>query len=49
MTQQPSQQGREPFADLPDPSDEEIRKYNLEIQDFAKDMDEIEVDVSENE
>lgn len=32
---------------LPDASDEDIQKYNLDIKDFAKEMDEEEVDRSE--
>jgi hypothetical protein len=34
------------ISSLPEPSPEDIRKYNLDIQDFAKEMDEEEVDRS---
>lgn len=34
-------------AALPDPSDEDIRKFDLEIKDFEKEMDEEEIDYSE--
>lgn len=33
---------------LPTPSPEDIKKYNLDIQDFEKEMDEEEIDASEN-
>jgi hypothetical protein len=34
---------------LPEPSDEEIKKFDLDIQDFEKEMDDEEIDRSENE
>lgn len=46
------QQGPPPAnsgAVLPKPSDDEIRKYNLEIKDFESEMDEEEIDYSETE
>lgn len=36
-------------AALPDPSQEDIQKFDLDIQDFAKEMDEEEIDHSEQE
>jgi hypothetical protein len=33
---------------IPDASEEDIQKYNLDIKDFEKEMDEEEVDMSEN-
>ena len=33
---------------IPDVSEEDIQKYNLDIKDFEKEMDEEEVDMSEN-
>jgi hypothetical protein len=32
---------------LPDPSEEDIKKYNLDIKDFEQEMDEEEIDASE--
>lgn len=34
---------------LPQPSEDEIKKYNLDIQDYEQEMDEEEIDMSENE
>jgi hypothetical protein len=34
---------------LPEPSPEDIKKYDLDIQDFSKEMDEEEIDRSETE
>lgn len=34
---------------LPEPSDEDVKKYNLDIKDYEQEMDEEEIDMSENE
>lgn len=45
---QPPEQGSpQPNITLPNPSDEDLRKYDLEIRDFGSEMDEPEVDDSE--
>jgi hypothetical protein len=45
------QQQQKPVAGsanvLPMPSEEDIKRFNLDIQNFEKDMDEEEVDLSE--